>query len=50
MKNKSTFGKDYFLEALPLDDADKKKAQKDVTVDKNTLELLKSLGMIKKEL
>lgn len=48
MNDKSVFGKDYFLEALPVEDADKKKVQKDITVNQNTLKQLEALGLIKK--
>jgi len=53
----TTFGKEYFLESLPvewdekLDDPResqrKKKPKKDVTVNSSELELLRSLGMIR---
>ena len=45
----SQLGREYFLEALPVDLADlpiRKTIKKDVTVNSADLELLRSLGMI----
>jgi len=44
----SELGKDYFLSALPLNDAVKNKPHKDVTVSESTLKQLEALGLIKK--
>lgn len=46
---KSQLGREYFLEAIPIELDDltiKKTVIKDVTVDSDDFELLRSLGMI----
>jgi len=44
---KSTFGRDYFLEDLPVGEDVKRVKKGDVKVDKDMLSHLKSLGLIK---
>ena len=44
---KSTFGKDYFLEDLPVERDVKRIKKGDVKVDKDMLSHLKLLGLIK---
>tara|TARA_R100000951_G_scaffold10568_1_gene8940 strand:+ start:862 stop:1014 length:153 start_codon:yes stop_codon:yes gene_type:complete len=44
---KSTFGRDYFLEDLPVGKDVKRVKKGDVKVDKDMLSHLKSLGLIK---
>lgn len=44
---KSTFGKDYFLEDLPIEKGVKKIKKGDVKVDTEMLLHLRSLGLIK---
>jgi len=46
-RKKSTFGRDYFLEDLPIEKGVKKIKKGDVKVDKDMLSHLKSLGLIK---
>tara|TARA_R100001377_G_C3145333_1_gene94257 strand:- start:373 stop:549 length:177 start_codon:yes stop_codon:yes gene_type:complete len=46
---KSQLGREYFLEAIPIELDEltiKKTVKKDVTVDSDDFELLRSLGMI----
>jgi len=44
---KSIFGRDYFLEDLPVEKNVRKIKKGDVKVDKDMLSHLKSLGLIK---
>ena len=44
---KSTFGRDYFLEDLPVERDVKRIKKGDVKVDEEMLSHLKSLGLIK---
>lgn len=46
-REKSTFGRDYFLEDLPVEKGVKKIKKGNVKVDKEMLSHLKSLGLIK---
>ena len=44
---KSAFGRDYFLEDLPIEKKVKKIKRGDIKVDEEMLSHLKSLGLIK---
>jgi|TARA_R110000803_G_C11724073_1_gene288662 hypothetical protein len=44
---KSTFGRDYFLEGIPIEKDKKPMKRGDVKVDIDMLTRLKSLGLIK---
>lgn len=46
-REKSTFGRDYFLEDLPVEKRVKRIKKGNVKVDKEMLSHLKSLGLIK---